>query len=463
MIKTNYRNYSFWLETAEEELLARPSFKRSEDVDVAILGGGFSGLWTAYYLLKESPGLRVAILEKEIVGYGASGRNGGWCSSRFPVSARVLANRFGRDAARALILSMMASVDEVRNVCDEEQIDAHFFKGGILSLARGAHQVATIRSAYSAYETLGFGDEYRLLSPEEVAERIRVTNVCGGLFTPAGASVHPGRLVRGLARAVERRGGIIYEETDVLDFQEGSTRRLVMKGGELRAKKAIVLAGEAYLTRLSKTRRSLVPMYSLISITEPLTPEQWSQIGWQGRESVASNRYSVDYLTRTEDGRILFGSRGAPYIYGSKITDDQDQHAETHANIQQSLVSWFPMLKGIKFTHSWGGPVGMPRDWMPTVSFDKSTGTATTRGYTGQGVSTTNLAGRVLAGLIMEKPTECETLPFVQRKSPDWEPEPLRWLSIRYMQDAFLRLDAAAEGGKRRPIDASFAESLGKH
>lgn len=262
---------------------------------------------------------------------------------------------------------------------------------------------------------------------------------------------------------MERRGGVIYEQIDVISFQGGSAPRLLTLAGELRAKVALVLAGEAYLTRLRKLHRALVLMYSLIALTEPLTGEQWSQIGWQNGESISSNRYTVDYLTKTADGRILFGSRGAPYLFGSKITDEQDRHAPTHARIQRALVEWFPMLEGIKFTHFWGGPVGMPRDWMPAASFERDTRIATARGYTGQGISTTNLAGRVLADLIMSKHSELENLPISQRRSPDWEPEPLRWLAVRYAQEAFLRIDEAAAKGRARPLDAPLAEYLGNH
>jgi glycine/D-amino acid oxidase-like deaminating enzyme len=267
-------------------------------------------------------------------------------------------------------------------------------------------------------------------------------------------------LVRGLARAVEARGGVIYEQTPVTAFNPGS---LITPGGELRATRAIVLAGEAYLTRLPRLHRALLPVYSLISLTEPLTDVRWSQIGWQGGESVSSTRNTVVYLTKTPDGRILFGSRGAPYVFGSKITDQQDTHDATVKMIQRSLLEWFPALSGIRFTHAWGGPVGMPRDWMPAVRFDSGSRIGSIMGYTGQGVSTSNLAGRLLAGLIAEQRTGLEMLPLAQRRSPAWEMEPLRWLVVRYMQGAFLRIDEAAETGRARPVDASLAEFLGRH
>jgi len=459
----NYSKYSFWLETAGDSLIPRPALQRSSEVDIAILGGGYSGLWTAYYLLRANPGLRIAILEKEIVGFGASGRNGGWCSSRFPVTPAVLQERYGAEATRNLLLAMFDSVEEVGRICAEEGIAADYRKGGILSLARAAHQIPLIRASYAAYSRLSLGDHFQLLSAAECRERVKATNVHGGLYTPEGASLHPGKLVRGLAAAVEKRGGVIYENTDVTEVFPGPRARLLTLAGELRATRAIILAGEAYLTRLRKFHRALLPMYSLISLTEPLTPAQWADVGWQNHESLASNRFTVDYLTRTADGRILFGSRGAPYVFGSRISDEQDVHEPTHARVHKAVVEWFPSLKGIQFTHNWGGPVGVPRDWMPTVRFDPASRLGIISGYTGQGVATSNLAGRLLAALVAAKSSALEKLPFAQHRSPNWEMEPLRWLVVTYMQKAFQRLDDALEAGKPRPLDAKIAETLGRH
>ena len=263
------------------------------------LARAYSGLWTAYYLLRERPGLKVAIVEREIAGYGGSGRNGGWCSPRFPVSAALLHKRYGDVAARAMLVAVQEAVGEIRRVCEQEQIDAHFRGSGTLTLARSERQMALIRSSFAAYDRLGLAARYKMLSPEAAAERIRVTQVHGATYTPDGASIHPVRLVRGLARAVERLGGTIYEQTCVSDFEGGPNARLVTDGGELRASQAIVLAGEAYLTRLPKMHRALLPAYSLICLTEPLTPSQWEQIGWHEGENVASARGSVVYLTRT--------------------------------------------------------------------------------------------------------------------------------------------------------------------
>ena len=459
----DYKSYSYWLEDAGEDLTPRPPLTASTEVDVAILGGGYSGLWTAFYLLRHQPSLKIAIIEKEIVGYGGSGRNGGWCSPRFPVSAGMLQKRYGAEAARAQLLAIQASVEEIRRVCDEQEIDARFRAGGTLTLARSAYQLDAIRASLNAYSRLGLGDRYQLLSSAQAERHIHATKVHGALYTPDGASVHPGRLVRGLARAVERLGCLIYEQTTVATYSGGRDAHFTTASGEVRARKAIILAGEAYVTQLPKSRRAVLPVYSLISLTEPLTHEQWESVGWQQGENVASARNNVVYLTRTGDGRILFGSRGAPYAFASRMSDRQDRDPETIRLIQQSLFDWFPALTGIRFTHAWGGPVAMPSDWMPAVRYNQESKIGFIGGYTGQGVSTSNLAGRLLAGLICGRPSGLEGLPVAQRTSPAWIPEPLRWLVVRYMQGALLRIDEATEAGRRPPIDAFLAERLGRH
>jgi glycine/D-amino acid oxidase-like deaminating enzyme len=458
----DYRSYSFWLETTGEDLTPRPSLPGPTNADVAILGAGFTGLWTAYYLLRQDPSLRVVVLEAEIAGFGASGRNGAWCNSAFPVSPAELARRFGKEATRDLLLEMRDAVDEIGRVAEAEGIDAQYFRGGQLRIARGSAQVPAIEDAYRSARALSLEEDLRLLDAEETAERVRITGAEGSLFNPHCATIHPARLARGLARAVERLGGEIFERTSVTDYEGGSNPKFVTDAGEVRAS-AIVLAGEAYLARLRKLRRQVLPIYSLIVLTEPLSAGQWAQIGWEGRECVASNRYTVDYLSRTADGRILFGGRGAPYHYGSRIHDEYDRHDPTHEMLRRTAREWFPALEGARFTHAWGGPLAMPRDWMPTMSYDPTHGVATARGYTGQGVATANLSGQTLADLILGRDTAVTTLPTVNHGPRTWEPEPLRWLGARYVQRGLAKVDDHAEQTGEPPTGKTLAERLGSH
>jgi glycine/D-amino acid oxidase-like deaminating enzyme len=462
----DYRSYSFWLETCGQELLPRPSLPGPIEADVAILGAGFTGLWTAYYLLAREPSLKVVVLEAEIAGFGASGRNGAWCSSGFPVSPGELQRRFGREATRELLIEMRGAVEEIGRVARAEGIDAQYFRGGQLRVARGASQLPAIEAAYEWLLQLGLAEDIRVLDAHETAGRVRITGARGALSNPHCATIHPARLARGLARAVERLGGEIFERTPVTDYEEGgengSVPRLVTDSGKVRAS-TIVLAGEAYLARLRKLRRQLLPIYSLIVLTEPLSEERWAEIGWEGRECVASNRYTVDYLSRTEDGRILFGGRGAPYHFGSRVKDEYERHEPTHQMLRRTARDWFPVLEGARFTHAWGGPLAVPRDWMPTISYDPSRGLATARGYTGQGVATANLSGRTLADLILKRQTAITGLPTVDYKQRPWEPEPLRWLGARYVQHGLMKVDDNAERTGEPPTGKTLAERLGKH
>jgi glycine/D-amino acid oxidase-like deaminating enzyme len=458
----DYGSYSFWLETAGEDLAPRPSLSGPTEADVAVLGAGFTGLWTAYYLLRREPSLRVVVLESEIAGFGASGRNGAWCNSGFSVSPGELVRRFGKEAAKDLLLEMRGAVDEIGRVAAAEEIDAQYFRGGQLRIARGQAQVPGIQDAYEAARVLGLEEDLVLLDADETAERVKITGARGALYNPHCATVHPARLARGLARAVERLGGEIFERTTVTDYEAGASPSLVTDVGGVRAD-AVVLAGEAYLARLRKLRREVLPIYSLIVLTEPLSEAQWAQIGWEGRECVASNRYTVDYLSRTADGRILFGGRGAPYHYGSRIKDDYDLHHPTHEMLRRTAREWFPALEGARFTHAWGGPLAMPRDWMPTMSYDPAQGIATARGYTGQGVATANLSGRTLADLILGRDTAVTRLPTVNHETRTWEPEPLRWLGARYVQRGLMKADDHAEQTGEPPTGKTLAERLGSH
>jgi glycine/D-amino acid oxidase-like deaminating enzyme len=463
-----YADVSYWMETAGD-LEPRPSLDGTIACDVGILGAGYTGLWTAYYLLKRRPGLRIVIAEGEIAGFGASGRNGAWCAPDLNISMDRLARLHGEDAARRIQQATYDAVDEVGRVAATEGIAAAFHKGGELIVARGPHHVPALEASLREYERFGFGEHYRLLDAAGVAGKVRIAGAVAGLWSGSAAIVHPGRLVRGLAELVERMGARIVERTPVSDFRAavtgpagGAPAALITPKGEIRAP-VVVLAGEAYLARLAKLHRQLVPLYSLIVLTEPIDDATWAEIGWAGREVVASARLSIDYLSRTADGRILFGGRGAPYRLGSPIKDAYDRHDPTHEMLRGFVRTWFPMLRGVRFTHAWGGPLGMPRDWHPSFAFDPRSGIATARGYVGHGVASANLAGRTLADLIAGERSPSTDLPLANHRSPNWEVEPLRWLGIRYTQGALSRLDRRSEATGRPPSGRSIAERIASH
>jgi glycine/D-amino acid oxidase-like deaminating enzyme len=458
----SYASYSYWLETCGDDLAPRPALNGSTDVDVAILGAGYSGLWTAYYLLQRQPSLKVAIVEKEIAGFGASGRNGSWCTAHFPVSPGSIAKHYGRERAISLYRAMAASVDEVARAAAAEGLDIHFVRGGGMSVAHGPQQLPAVQDAHAEFETLGLGDRVQLLNKAETDARVKIEGVLGAIYYKDAANIHPGRLVRGLARAVERRGGTIYEQTEVSDFATGARPTLCTARGDVRAK-TIVLCGEAYLTRLKRLHRQLIPVYSLMTLTEPLSAADWAEIGWRNRECVDSCRLTIEYMAKTADGRILFGGRGAPYHFGSKIDDQYDRHEPTIGMFEDNVRHWFPRLKDVRFTHAWGGPLGCPRDFMPTMMYEPALGLASARGYVGNGVATTNLAGRVLADLIAGVKSEITALPCVNHRSQNWEPEPFRYLGVHYIQHAYSKIDEKAERTGIAPSGKTLAERLTRH
>jgi glycine/D-amino acid oxidase-like deaminating enzyme len=458
---SRYRELSLWHDTTPDDLLPRPALGGDVDADVVVIGAGYTGLWTAYHLAAADPTIRIVVIDKEIAGYGASGRNGGWCSALFPTSLRRMAVERGREASVRMQRLLNDTVPEIGRIAAAEGIDCHFDQGGSLSVARNAAQLERIRSQVADYAAWGFGEEdHQLLDAEGVREIAAVDGALGGAWTPHCAAIHPARLVRGLADAVERRGVTIREQTEALDVH---SRRVVTPHGTIRAEH-VVLATEGYTATVAGRRRSLAPVYSLMTATEPLPDEVWDQIGLRERATFADNRHLVIYGQRTRDGRIAFGGRGAHYRYASQVSPTYERDERVHAMLRRILVELFPMLRDVRFTHSWGGNLGVPRDWYPAVRHDRCTGLAFAGGYVGDGVATAALAGRTLAAMIRDDdPEDLTSLPWAGRTSRLWEPEPLRWLGV----NAVTALMGSADRSERRSgrpsrAAAAFWSALGQ-
>jgi len=423
----SYRSLSFWHDTVPGTLTPGEPLGSDIEADVAIVGAGFTGLWTAYYLAQADPRLRVVVCEREIAGFGASGRNGGWCSALFPASPRKLERMAGRDAAIAMHAAMRAAVDEVGRAAAAEGIDCHYTRGGTIALARTPVQLERARAEVAEAREFGFGEaDLRLLTAAQAEELAGAANVLGGTYTPHCAAIHPARLARGLAEAVRRRGVEVFERTPAQEIAPG---RVITPAGTVRAR-YVVRATEGYTPRLPGLKRAIVPVYSLMIATEPLPESAWAQIGLAGRPTFSDLRHLVIYGQRTADGRLAFGGRGAPYHLGSTIRPSFDRVPAVFGALRQTLGELFPALGDARVTHQWGGPLGVPRDWCASVGLDPATGLAWAGGYVGDGVATTNLAGRTLADLITGADSELVRLPWVGHRSPSWEPEPLRWLGL---------------------------------
>jgi glycine/D-amino acid oxidase-like deaminating enzyme len=390
---------SLWWNTLPSELLAPIGSPLPGDTvaDIAIVGAGYTGLWTAYYLLKADPTLRVAIVDANYAGFGASGRNGGWVSALFPAGLNALARASSRSDAVRMKRAMFETVAEIGRVATAQAWDIEWEQGGTVVLARTPLQLESARAEIADYRSWGFGeDDYALLNANEAKARVNATDVLGATFTPHCAAINPARLVRNLARTVVSMGAELYEETPVTAIEPGVLRTA---SGSVRAE-VIVRATEGYTPSLTGEKRTLAPVYSLMLATEPLSDLVWETIGLQARETFSDGRHLVIYGQRTADGRIAFGGRGAPYFFGSKITADQDRNAQVHAGLWRVLTDLFPVISDARVTHTWGGPLGIARDWWASCGFDRTTGLAWAGGYVGEGVATTNLAGRTLAELI---------------------------------------------------------------
>jgi glycine/D-amino acid oxidase-like deaminating enzyme len=447
-----YGHLSLWWDAIPDPSL-RPSLPGNLAVDVCIVGAGFTGLWTAHALSSADPSLRIAVVEKELAGYGASGRNGGWCSALFATSDAALARLYGIDAMRAMRRAMQAAVDAVGATAHAEGIDCHFVKGGTVDAARTGVQRTRAHAEIAEARSFGFGeDDLRWLDRSEAEAMIGMEGMLGATFTPHCAAIQPALLARGLVDAVERRGVRIYEHTEVIDIVPGGSGRgpIVRTTAGAVTANVVVRALEAWTPTLPRTARTLVPVYSLMVATEPLSDEFWGAAGLGGRATFTDYRHMIIYGQRTADGRIAFGGRGAPYHFGSAVRPSYDGTPAVHRLLRQTLVELFPALRSARFTHAWGGPLGIPRDWHSSVGLDRSGGIAWAGGYVGDGVATTNLAGRTLADLITGADTGLTALPWVNHRSPDWEPEPLRWLGVNAGLLA-MKLADHAEGSKGRP------------
>lgn len=450
---------SYWHESCGGPRVQRAPLPGDRDVDVAVVGAGYTGLWTAYYLVRRDPGIRVAVVEREHVGYGASGRNGGWCSAIYPATLRKVAASADRAGAVAMQQAMNDTVDEVLRVVDAEHIDCDCAKGGYVSVARNRAQLKRAEHEVAAWRSWGFGDDHmRLLGRAEVAARVGMADALGGTYTPHCAALHPAKLVRGLADVVERAGVTIYEQTAATSLAPGEVRTA---NGSVRAP-VVIRATEGYTAGLPGLRRALVPMYSLMVATEPLPDSFWATAGLRDRETFSDKRHLRIYGQRTADGRIAFGGRGAPYHYGSRIRPGFDHDQRVHAMLRQILRELFPGLADATFTHAWGGALGIPRDWYPAVSYDPRTGMGAAGGYVGDGVATANLAGRTLADLVRSSASPLTALPWVRPGSPRWEPEPLRWIGVNAGTCVFALADRVeAASGRPSGLARGFWRALG--
>jgi glycine/D-amino acid oxidase-like deaminating enzyme len=459
---------SYWWQARGGFPARRSSLPGPLDADVCIVGGGYTGLWTAYYLAGLRPGARIVVLEAAFAGYGASGRNGGWVTAALPGSRASYARAAGGTAGvRALEQALRATVDEVGRVCAAESIDCDFTKGGTLAVATTPSQLARMREGLAGIREWGDGDDvYQFLSREETRARVNVAGVLGGLYAPASARIQPAALAAGLAAAAERRGVEIYEATPVTLIEPAGTEAGAVartKFGDVRAR-SVLRCTEGYTAALPGLRRALLPMNSHMVVTEPLAPAVWQEIGWAGCETLGDEAHAYMYAQRTADGRIALGGRGVPYRFGSATDHLGRTDASTVAALTRVLRRMFPAAASTGIEHAWCGVLGVPRDWCASVTYNPAAGLGWAGGYTGHGVAAANLAGRTLADLVAEEKSELTTLPWVGHRSRAWEPEPARWAGVHGLYALYRladRLESAGPDGTGN-AQVRIGEALGR-
>lgn len=456
-----WRNISLWMDQLEEPLVARPSLEQDLDVNVAIIGAGYTGLWTAYYLKRLAPELNIAIIEAQTAGFGASGRNGGWLMGNLLGEDRLLAGLSPqqRQASYALLHGIP---DEVGSVLEREGIQCDYRKGGVLyCAARYPEQEATLRAYLAKLHGQGLtDDDYRWLNPKQLAEQVRIAKPYGGIFASHVATIHPAKLVRGLARVVEAMGVRIYENSAVTHWQSGSLRTAK---ASVRAS-WVVPAVEGYANTLAPLGRYQLPVQSLIVATEPLPASTWDEIGLNRGQAFGESSRQVTYGQRSADNRLIFGARGG-YQFAGKLRHDFDL-TDSEVQLRRYLFGeLFPQLKKVRITHSWGGNLGMSRRFHPHMLCDPSTGIALAGGYGGEGVGATHLAGRTLADLILGRDTALVQQPWVfNGQGPSvlkaWEPEPCRWLGYNAIIRSFVHEDQVLANPNTAPWRRKLASGI---
>lgn len=423
------------------------------EVDVAIVGGGYTGLWTAYRLTEHDPSLRVAILERDICGGGPTGRNGGFVNAWWD-ELETLVDLFGDERALACARAVAASVHDIGAWCQRHGVDAHYRRAGMLLVSTTPAHDGRWRGDVAAAVRLGRPDAYRELTPADVAARCRSPRFRGGALMSDGATVQPALLARGLRRVCIERGVAIHETTMVTGISQrhGPLVRVAVSSpagtSEVRAAQ-VVMAMNAWTAGWSPFRNSLLAWGSYMVRTEPAPEVIASDLGWTGGESIVDARFSVHYLHVTRDGRIAIGAGGGKPGFGGRIGRSFTDDVASARRAADGLRRLFPALDDVAITDAWGGPIDITPDHLPTFGTLPGGRVHYGFGYSGNGVAPSHLGGRILAGLVVGAEDEWTALPIVGRRMKRFPPEPFRWIGARVLRDAMIRREDAEEADRR--------------
>ncbi len=457
---------SLWMEQAEALRTTRPALADDLELDVAIIGAGFTGLWAAYYLKQHNPQLQVALFEAKCVGYGASGRNGGWLLGQMLGQDELLAGL--PDDQRQLYRAIIQRIpDDVLAVLQREGIDCGYRKGGELSCAaRYPEQLSWLQQELRHRRALGYDEaDYRWLSAAELTQQVGMYGALGAIFSPHCATVHPAKLVLGLAAAVERLGVSIYEQSPVTHWQRGELR-VVGSAGERRVRAGFILpCVEGYAIDCPPLGRYQIAVQSLQIATEPLDAALWAELGMAEGQAIGEHSRMVTYFHRTRDDRLVFGARGS-YRFGGRLRQDFTLSEQERGRHRALMLALFPQLQSAAITHGWGGNLGMARRFVPHLLCDPEQGVALAGGYGGEGVGFSYLAGRTLADLVLGRDLPETVAPWVVNRRAlaqglrRWEPEPLRWLGYNAVIAAYGYEDRVLANPHSAPWRRHLASAL---
>jgi glycine/D-amino acid oxidase-like deaminating enzyme len=424
-----------------------PPLAGDTQADVVVMGGGYTGMWTAWFLKEREPNLDIVVLERDVCGGGPSGRNGGFCNG-FWEDLEILVELFG--VARALEVCRAAerSVEEIGEWCERHEVDAWYTRAGHLGVETSAAQQGAWGDRYALMVRLAVDDGRIVrLSPDQVAERCRSPVFGGGVLTPRAATLQPARLARGLRRELIGKGVRIFERTPVLRFRGGTTPEVQTPGGSVRAGRAVMGMG-AYMAPLPRFRRAIVPRGTYIVLTEPI-PELLEALGWTGGEGIYDFRTALHYLRTTRDGRLAFGAATAVAGLGVGLGPRLDFDERSVNAVAADLARMFPSLAGVRLECAWGGPMDVTGWHVPSFGTFEGGRVHFGVGYTGGGVGPCHLGGQILSGLALGIEDEVARLPLVGLEPKRFPPEPILSPGAALTQKAILRKDEAEDRGGR--------------
>ena len=436
-------NSSLW--QGKQNITYRKPISKNDSFDVVVIGAGFSGLWSAFHLKQFQPNLKIAILEKEYVGFGASGRNGGWASAEYPTSSNRLIKENGLKSYKNLRTAITKSIDEIGEIAKSNNWQIDYAKGGALVFARGNAQLSRISKEID--------EEHQLLNKSQTTDLLNIPSALGSVFTPHCAALNPFKLVRALADHLEKLGVMIYEQSSVSEIRD---KQVEVNGFNVNCTFSI-RATEAFTPRKWMGNRQ-IPIYSLMVATEPLSNEVVKEIRNTQRATFQEACHLITYAQITSDNRLALGGRGVRYKLFSRLSERSEIDNRMHSALEKRARSWFPQITDAKFEYRWGGAVALTRRWQAYLNFDQATGRAEIGGYVGDGVTLSYLVAKTLA----EKMSNIKTanLPFIDQGIGRWEPEPIRYLAVNAGFKATVLADYEEKITNRPSLLASIIDPL---